>query len=74
MTTRFAFLFVVTFVSACGAGARPPAARSEPKLVEPATGEPAASAIFEQGPDDDYVVGPFETSSAGVRTYYIVRN
>ena len=74
MTTRFALLLVVTFVSACGAGARPPVTPSQPALAEPATNEPAARAAFEQSPDDDYVVGPFETSSAGVRTYYIIRN
>ena len=74
MTTRFVFLLVVTFVSACGAGARAPAARSEPALVEPATAEPAARGIAAQNPEDDYVVGPFEAANGGVRTYYIVRN
>jgi hypothetical protein len=69
VTTRFAFLLVVTFVSACGAGARLPAAPSE-SLFDSSS----ARAIADQNPEDDYVVGPFETPSAGVRTYYIVRN
>ncbi len=72
MTTRFAPLLVVTFVSACGAAARPPAAPTE--LSKPELSETPARSATAQNPNDDYVVGPFETSSAGVRTYYIVRN
>jgi hypothetical protein len=69
VTSRFAFLLFATFVSACGAGARPPAAPSEPSFSDS-----AAQATAYPNPDDDYVVGPFETPNAGVRTYYIVRN
>jgi hypothetical protein len=69
VATRIAFLLVVTFVSACGAGARSQAAPTKPAFAEP-----TARAKTELNPDDDYVVGPFETTTAGVRTYYIVRN
>jgi hypothetical protein len=72
VTSRFTFLLVVTFVSACGAGARPKAAASAP--TSPGLAEPATRTAAELNPDDDYVVGPFETPNAGVRTYYIVRN
>jgi hypothetical protein len=58
--------FVVTFVSACGAEPRRPAAAPS------APAEPA----LPSNPEDDYVVGPFITASGTdeIRTYYIVRN
>jgi hypothetical protein len=68
MTPRIALLLVVTFLSACGTRA----------LALQASGTAREPAALESRTDDDYVVGPFVTSSkdgqAGVRTYYIVRN
>ena len=69
MTSKIAALVVVTFLSACGARARPAAAPSEAARAAPE---------MTSQTDDDYVVGPFvtthENGQAGVVTYYIVRN
>jgi hypothetical protein len=57
--------FVVTFVSACGAEPRRPAA---------APSAPPEAAL-QSNTDDDYVIGPFISGTDHkVRTYYIVRN
>ena len=67
MSPRIVAALIVTFVSACGGEARRPAAA-------PTT--PTEAAV-ESTPEDDYVVGPFISSSGTdheVRTYYIVRN
>jgi len=67
--SKIAALVVVTFLSACGARARPAAAPSEIAKATPAMASQT---------DDDYVIGPFvttdENGQAGVVTYYIVRN
>jgi hypothetical protein len=76
---RILVVLVVTFLSACGASARSPAAPSATAADSRATSRAEPNgAVPESNPADDYVVGPFVTSSgengAGVRTYYIVRN
>jgi len=69
VTSKIAALVVVTFLSACGARARPAAAPSETAKAAPE---------MESRTDGDYVVGPFvssnENGQAGVVTYYIIRN
>jgi hypothetical protein len=67
VTLRILAVFSVAFVSACG-GRTPPSN---------APNRAAAEAVPRSNTEDDYVVGPFVSSSdadGAVRTYYIVRN
>ena len=67
MSSRIVAALIVSFVSACGGLARRPAT----------TASAPTEAVVESTPEDDYVVGPFISSSGTdheVRTYYIVRN
>ena len=75
MTPRIALALTVTFLPACGAGARSGAA---PEPNHAAGFETTADHLLPDDPKaesrdtaDDYVVGPFE--QGGVRTYYLVR-
>jgi len=67
VSLRAAIALSVTFVSACGGQARPPAASPSAP----------AKATAEWNSENDYVVGPIIAGSGTdheVRTYYIVRN
>ena len=80
MTPKILTLLAVTFLPACGAGARSAAPPSEaPRAVGfQATTADLRVPDTERNTEDDYVVGPIvvtdEGGHASVPTYYIVRN